>query len=300
MLNIISYKKWYFLLSLAMIVPGIIALGLWGLRLSIDFTGGSRIIYISEESVQETTTSQLEAIYEENGVTISTLQASDNQLIVRTSPIDETLNASIEQDISQADLPLTQDQFETIGPTIGQETAINSLKALGLASLLIILYIAWSFRKVPKPTSSFRFGITAIITLLHDVLILLGLFAILGRLFAVEVDSLFITAVLTVMGFSVHDTIVVFDRIRENLVKGAKGTFPQVVNDSILQTVMRSLNTSVTALLVLFSLLLFGGESIRWFIVALFVGVAVGTYSSIFNAAPLLVLWDQIRLKMKK
>lgn len=301
MLNIIKYKKWYFLFSLGMIIPGILALVLWGVNLSIDFTGGSRIIYISQSAtVEDDTIETLRSFYEENGVTISTVQVSGNQLIMRTSPVDENTNATIEQSIASNDITVSQDQFETIGPTIGQETALNSLKAIGIASLLIILYIAWSFRKVPKPTSSWRFGITAIVTLLHDVLILLGLFAILGKLFHVEVDSLFVTALLTIMGFSVHDTIVVFDRIRENLIKGTKGSFPQVVNDSILQTVMRSLNTSVTALLVLFSLLLFGGESIRWFIVALFVGVAVGTYSSIFNAAPLLVLWDEIHRKMRK
>jgi preprotein translocase subunit SecF len=169
-----------------------------------------------------------------------------------------------------------------------------------ISSILILIYIAISFRKVPKPTNSLRFGIATIIALLHDVLVLVGIFSILGHFFSVEIDSLFITAVLTVMGFSVHDTIVVFDRIRENLRKVGGVAFEQVVNESILQTFVRSLNTSLTALLVLFALLLFGGGSIHWFVLALLIGIASGTYSSIFNAAPILVTWHELDQKRKK
>ena len=169
-----------------------------------------------------------------------------------------------------------------------------------MASLLIVVYITYVFRKVPKPASSFRFGVSVVLALLHDVLVVVGLFSLLGHFFKVEVDSLFVTAVLTIIGFSVHDTIVVFDRIRENLEKMAGRPFEQIVNDSILQTLNRSLNTSLTVILVLFALLLFGGETIRWFVVALLVGVISGTYSSIFNAAPILVVWHQWSLKRKK
>jgi preprotein translocase subunit SecF len=170
---------------------------------------------------------------------------------------------------------------------------------LGAFSFLILLYIAISFRKVPKPTTSWRFAVATIVALLHDVLLLVGIFSLLGHFLNVEVDSLFITAVLTVIGFSVHDTIVVFDRIKENLQKVGGSSFAQVVNDSILQTFVRSLNTSLTAILVLLALLLFGGESIRWFVVALLIGIISGTYSSIFNAAPMLVLWDEWDKKRK-
>lgn len=163
-----------------------------------------------------------------------------------------------------------------------------------VASLLIVVYITWSFRSVPKPTSSFRFGVSAIIALIHDVLVLLGLFSIFGHFFGVEIDSLFVTAVLTVIGFSVHDTIVVFDRIRENLKRVGGENFGEVVNDSILQTLDRSLNTSLTVVLVLSALLIFGGETIRWFVLALLIGVISGTYSSIFNASPLLVVWQDL------
>jgi preprotein translocase subunit SecF len=162
------------------------------------------------------------------------------------------------------------------------------------------LYIAFAFREVPKPANSWRFGICAIIALLHDVLVVVGVFSILGHFFNVEVDSLFVTALLTVIGFSVHDTIVVFDRIRENLKKNLTHSFEETVNNSILQTLGRSLNTSLTVILVLLALLLFGGESTKWFIVALLVGVVSGTYSSIFNAAPLLVLWNELSQKRRK
>ena len=169
-----------------------------------------------------------------------------------------------------------------------------------MASILIVLYITWSFRRIPKPTSSLRFGVCAIIALIHDVLVLLGIFSILGHFFGVEVDSLFVTAVLTVIGFSVHDTIVVFDRIRENLKRVGGQDFAGVVNDSILQTLDRSLNTSLTVILVLVAMLIFGGESIRWFVAALLIGVTSGTYSSIFNAAPLLVVWQDLIKKRAK
>jgi preprotein translocase subunit SecF len=193
-----------------------------------------------------------------------------------------------------------QEEFSTIGPTIGKETAMNAVKATVIASLLIVIYISLVFRKVPKPASSIRFGVSAIIALIHDVLVVLGVFSILGYIFNVEIDALFVTALLTIIGFSVHDTIVVFDRIRENLGKGSSENFPKIVNDSILQTIGRSLNTSITVLLVLFALLLFGGESIRWFVVALMVGVASGTYSSIFNASPILVVWHEWSVKRAK
>ena len=176
----------------------------------------------------------------------------------------------------------------------------SRFEAVVVASILIVLFIAYSFRSVPKPASSLKFGICAIIALLHDVLVLLGVFSILGHFFHVEVDSLFLTAILTVIGFSVHDTIVVFDRIRENLRRLGGEHFENVVNASILQTLSRSVNTSMTVILVLFTLLLFGGESIRWFIVALLVGVISGTYSSIFNASPLLVLWHEFAKKRRK
>ena len=157
------------------------------------------------------------------------------------------------------------------------------------------MYITWAFRAVPRPTSSIAFGICTIFALVHDVVLLVGVFAILGKYFNVEIDTLFITALLTVIGFSVHDTIVVFDRIRENLKKHSELKFESIVNNSLMETMARSLNTSLTAIFVLTALLLFGGASIKIFVLALLVGIISGTYSSIFTAAPLLIVWHNLR-----
>jgi preprotein translocase subunit SecF len=232
---------------------------------------------------------------------VATIEKSGGTVFVRSGPVDEKQDILIMGEIKKSLGNVDQQSYETVGPTIGAETLRNAVYALIIASILIVLYITWSFRSVPKPTSSLRFGVCAIIALIHDVLVLLGLFSIFGHFFGVEVDSLFVTAVLTVIGFSVHDTIVVFDRIRENLKRVGGENFSEVVNNSILQTLDRSLNTSLTVILVLFALLIFGGDSIKWFVVALLIGVTSGTYSSIFNASPLLVVWqDLIQKRIKK
>ncbi len=298
-LDIIGKKNLYFALSLIVVTPGLIALLLFGLNLSIDFTGGSRLTISFPQKVEKTTSEKIKNTLTKENLKVSTVETSGNSLLIRTSPMDQKQNVKFVNTLSKEFKGAKETQFETIGPTIGAETTANAIKAVIFASILIILYITWSFRKVPKPASSLRFGVSAIIALIHDVLVVLGIFAILGHFFGVEVDSLFVTALLTVIGFSVHDTIVVFDRIRENL-RRSHDSFPQIVNDSILQTLGRSLNTSLTVLLVLFALLLFGGETIKWFVVALLIGVASGTYSSIFNAAPILVVWQEWSEKRKK
>ena len=292
-MNIIGKKNWYFLISLLVIIPGIVYLFLYGLNLSIDFTPGSKLTFSIQNQKQIQT---IEEILKAQGVKISNVETSNNLVSYRVQPIDQNKNNQILNKLGNG---IKEEEFETIGPTIGRETTENAIKALVIASLLIVLYITWSFRSVPKPASSFRFGVCAIIALVHDVLVVVGVFAILGHFFGVEIDSLFVTAILTVIGFSVHDTIVVFDRIRENLKKTGSLNFSKTVNESIIQTIGRSLNTSLTVVLVLLTLLLFGGESIRWFVVALLIGIISGTYSSIFNAAPLLVLWQEISQKGK-
>lgn len=293
MINIVKNRRWYYLFSLLVIVPGLISLAFFGLRLSIDFTGGSRIAYQLPEKVDGKIVSEIRSIFTDEKVIIATLQSSNNEVFLRTSPIDEKKNTIIFNKLKGKNGNIKQESFETIGPTIGAETTQKALISVLISSALILLYIAISFRKVPKPTSSWRFGVATIIALLHDVLVLVGIFSILGHFLHIEIDSLFITALLTVMGFSVHDTVVVFDRIKENLEKSGSMSFGKVVNESILQTFVRSLNTSLTAMLVLFTLLLFGGESIRWFVAALLIGIGSGTFSSIFNAAPLLVTWHE-------
>lgn len=293
MLDIIGKKNIYFLISFLVIIPGIISLFLWGLKLSIEFTGGTRSTLLIPGTVNEQTIEKVGNIYEKENVDVASLRQEGKRLIVQSKPLSKEQNDKILSGIKQNEVDIKQEEIETIGPTIGQETTLNAFKSLGIASILIVLYIAYSFRAVPKPARSFRFGICAIAALLHDALLLVGVFSLLGHYFDVEVDSLFITAVLTAIGFSVHDTIVVFDRIRENLRKSVGAPFAQVVNDSVLQTIVRSLNTSLTTILVLLTLLLFGGESIRWFVTALLIGIVSGTYSSIFNAAPLLVVWQE-------
>ncbi len=300
MLNIIGKKYWYFAFSLLIIVPGMISLFLYGMNLSIDFTGGTRMEFVFPKTVDQTTVSKIRKDFTAEQIKIETLQTSGKAVFVRSVQVSVKKNTDLVKRM-QTDLgTFKQESYESIGPTIGAEATKNAFYSVVMSSLLILLYIAISFRKVPRPTSSLRFGIATIVALLHDVLVLLGIFSLLGHFFHVEVDSLFITALLTVIGFSVHDTIVVFDRIRENLQKVGGVSFAQIVNDSILQTFVRSLNTSLTAILVLFTLMIFGGESIRWFVVALLVGIASGTYSSIFNAAPLLVIWDEWDKKRKQ
>ncbi len=298
-LDVIGRRNIYFAISLAILIPGLVALFLFGLNLSIDFTGGSRLLVEFKDKAEDKSIHKVRTILEAKGIKVYTLEKSGKSILVRTRPMDQKENTEFQNELKKQIKDANQTGFETIGPTIGKETTINAIKAVIAASILIVLYIAWSFRKVPKPASGLRFGVSAIIALIHDVLVVVGIFAILGKVFGVEIDSLFVTALLTVIGFSVHDTVVVFDRIRENLRRESV-SFPQIVNDSILQTLDRSLNTSLTVILVLMALLIFGGETIRWFVVALLIGIISGTYSSIFNASPILVVWQEWVDKRKK
>ena len=292
-MDIIGKKYLCLVISFIVIIPGIVSLFLFGLNLSIDFAGGSRISLAISEGVSDTTVDTVREVLNDKKIKTTTIERSEDHIFIRTEPLDQKLNAEFLSQLEQKVENFKLESFETIGPTIGRETTENAVKAVILASVLIVLYISWSFRKVPKPASGFRFGVCTIIALIHDVLVVVGVFSILGHFFGVEIDSLFFTAILTIIGFSVHDTIVVFDRIRENLRRMPGLPFDRVVNDSILQTMVRSLNTSFTTILVLFSLLLLGGENTRWFIVALLIGIVSGTYSSIFNASPLLVIWQE-------
>lgn len=293
-MNIVGKKNWYFAISMAVMIPGTISLILFGLRPGIDFSGGSRMEYQISSIKNKISNDTIKSIFKKNEIEVVSIQNSGkDKYIIRTKPLDQKTYSRIKKSVEQQFPGTKEVSFETIGPTIGQEITLNAFKSVVMASALIVFYIAWSFRRVPKPASSWRFGFCAIVALVHDVLVLVGIFSLLGHFYAVEIDSLFVTAVLTVIGFSVHDTIVVFDRIRENLRRMAGMSFSDVVNASILQTFNRSLNTSLTVILVLFTLLLFGGESIRWFVVAILIGITSGTYSSIFNASPLLVVWEE-------
>ncbi len=286
-----KYKWAYFAISLLVLIPGSISLVVFGLRLSVDFTGGSLLEIQSKSAISQqvfkdtASKSHLELS--------SVVTSSDLVYLLRFKPLTQAQNDTFKLELEKAAGKITERRFETVGPAIGSELTKKAILSIVVASLFIILYISWAFRTIPKPYTSWKFGVSAVVALIHDALVVLGIFSIFGHYYKVEVDSLFITALLTVIGFSVHDTIVVFDRIRENMPKLPKASFSDVVDFSLTETLGRSLNTSLTVVLTLTSLLLFGGETTRWFVTALLVGVVSGTFSSIFNAAPLLVLWEE-------
>lgn len=289
--QVMRYKIWFFILSTLIILPGLFYLLTGGLRPGIDFTGGALLEYRFPDPIDRVVLKQEVAL---EGVEVGQVTSSgNNTYIIRTKPLTSEKITQIRNSLEKRYGRLEERRIENVGPIVGEELSKKAGIALALASLAIVIYISFSFRKVPKPTSSWRFGITAVVALIHDVLVVVGVFAILGHFLGVEIDTLFVTALLTIIGFSVHDTIVVFDRIRENLLKYPGKNFEYVTNLSIVQTIGRSLNTSLTVVFVLLALLLFGGETIRWFVVALLIGIISGTYSSIFNATALLAWWEE-------
>ncbi len=281
--NLMRFKFLYFILSLLIILPGLFFLVTSGLRLGIDFTGGSLLEYRFGKNIP------LDELKQYGQIT----PTLNNTYIIRSQPKTKEEVDKIKKELETKFGKIEERRQEFVGPTIGRELSQKAFYALVIASLAIVLYIAFSFKNCPRPASPWRFGICAVVALLHDVLLVVGVFAILGKFFQVEVDSLFVTAILTVIGFSVHDTIVVFDRIRENSLKNIGRKFTAVANLAVVQTLGRSINTSLTVIFVLIALLLFGGETIKWFVVALLVGIISGTYSSIFNATALLVWWEE-------
>ena len=290
MLQIVKQRYLFFGLSLLVIVPGMLALIFWGFNLAIDFTGGS-LLDIHFASGKSPDSNQILAIYTEHSFGDAQVQTSSNgNAIIRSRSMDTTLETQIVAEMEkQFGSPIVVQRFDSVGPAIGKEVTARATDAVGLAALGILVYITYAFRGVPH---AFRFGASAIIAMLHDVAVVIGVEAILGHFFHWEVDSLFLTALLTVIGFSVHDTIVVFDRIRENSQIYRRLPFETVVNHSIVQTLDRSINTQLTVMFTLFALALFGGVTIRHFVIILLVGVFSGTYSSIFNASPILVVWE--------
>ena len=287
-MNIIGRRKIWYLISLILILPGVLAIIFWGIPTGIDFKGGTLldITYgqgINKDKIQEALNSA--------GIKNANVQQSDDSFLIRTPVLDQNAQQQVTDELEKIG-EYQQNRLETVGPTVSSDSRRKAIIAVILASIAIIIYIAIAFRKVPRPASSWRFGVCAVLALIHDILFVVGVFAILGHFFDFEVDSLFITALLTIMGFSVHDTIVVFDRIRENLRKSPSLDFETNVNNSILQTLNRSLNTTFTVLIVLLALFLLGGQTLKHFMLALLVGISIGTYSSIFYASPLLVSWQ--------
>ena len=297
-LDIIGHRNIFFLISLIIIIPGILSMVTRGFLLGIDFQGGSEF-FISFHDGQPGLQAVESAVAAE-GVNGQVQQTSEGAFIIRTSVLDPTQAKRFTDDVGRrVGSAVTVDNQNQVGATIAGETVTTALFAIIAASVLILLYLAFRFRRVPGGwRSGFQFGGSALLALLHDVFLLTGVFSILGRVFDLrigEIDAFFLTAVLTVVGFSVHDTIVVFDRIRENMIVSSRLTFEQVVNLSIMQTAARSIITSFTVVLVLLSLLVFGGETLKGFALALLIGIVSGTYSSIFNASPLLVVWRRLQ-----
>lgn len=297
MFNIVSRRYWFFGLSLLLIVPGLISLVLFGLRFGIDFAGGTRWEVLIPNRTAIPTSEEVSAVFAQSGIEADVqLSPPDAQnrvfATVRTAEVAEgSPEKSRATTALQAAFPgAVLESFETVGATVSSESTRQAFLAVLAASAVILAYLTISFRKAPHPV---RFGIAAILAMLHDVLLVVGIASILGWLIGLEVDALFLTALLTVVSFSVHDTIVVFDRVRENLrSRRSTDNFESVVNLSIVQTLSRSINTQLTSFLTLLALLLFGGPSIRDFVLIMLIGLISGTYSSIFNAAQLLVVWE--------
>lgn len=293
-MNPIKYRKWWYLLSLVIIIPGTISLLLFGLKASVDFTGGTVI------QIQGTTNKTLiESFTKKDHFGNVTITPTKNGLIITSKAVSEANHKEFRSDIGKLK-NVKEIQVQTVGPSISKQVTQNAFTSIVLASIVVVVYVAFSFRKIPKPANSWEFGIAAIIALLHDALVLLGIFSILGHFFGIEVDPLFITAVLTVIGFSVHDTIVIFDRIRENLIKGTAEDFEQVVNRSVVEMLPRDISTSFLVWIILLVLFLFGGSTIKYFVLAMVIGILSGTYSSILNASPLLVTWQGFKNRHKK
>ncbi|MDC0035536.1 protein translocase subunit SecF [Chloroflexi bacterium] len=296
-------RPWFFLLSILVIIPGIIFLILSpGLKPGIDFTGGSSLTLQFPEgskATQESIRQELSKIGYEGtkiqnfGVITSQSGERYETFFLRTKTLSEEQKDSLVQSLNTVFSPEEQNtlqSFDLVSAVVAEETVTNALWAVLAAAIGIFFYIWWAFRNVPSP---FRYGLAAIIALLHDAFIVVGIFSILGYLYEIEVNTMFLIALLTVIGYSVNDTIVVFDKIRENVLIYSNRPFAEVVNLSISETIGRSLNTSFTLLVTLFALLMFGGTTIREFLYVLIIGVVAGTYSSIAIATQVLVSWDQ-------
>jgi preprotein translocase subunit SecF len=298
-LDFVSRRNWFFLISLIIIVPGIISMARpnGGFLLGIDFAGGTEFSLTFTQKPSQAAVESAVAAENIHGTVIPAGNAGG--YIIRAIPLSPAQQTAVEDHLKSKLGPLVVQSVLEVGGTIAGETISRALLAVVTASAAILLLLAWRFHNVPGGwRAGFQFGGSALAALLHDVFLLTGVFSILGKELGLrigEIDALFVTAVLTVVGFSVHDTIVVFDRIRENLRVSQRLSFEQVVNLSIMQTAARSIITSFTVVLVLAAILISGGDSLRGFALALMIGIVSGTYSSIFNAAPLLVVWRKLQ-----
>ena len=291
----VERKVWYFVLSAVLILPGVFFLAIGGLKLGIEFKGGT---LLDLRFASPPAATELHDVFVGLGHPEAVVQAAEGgRLEVRTLTLDTAEITKTDEALKARYPTFIDDNASSVSPSFSAELVTNAIRSIVAASVLIVLLIAFAFKEFGW--SAFRYGIAAIVALLHDALLVLGLFAILGYFFNVEVDSLFVTAVLTIIGFSVHDTIVVFDRIRENLHLNRGEALNPVINFSIMQTLARSVITSLTVVLTLLALYLFGGYSMRTFALALLVGIISGTYSSIFNASQIVSLWQEVEDRIR-
>lgn len=293
--RIVERKWWYFLFSGLLIVPGLVFLLLGGLKPGIEFRGGTLLdVTFRAPPASEEVVSVLASLGHAEALV---QRAEGGRMLIRTAQLTPEQESAVERALEQRFSQEVDRASQTVSPSFSGELVANAIRAVIAASLLIVLLIAHAFRHLGW--GAFRYGLSAIVAVLHDAILVLGVFAILGYFFHVEVDSLFVTAVLTIIGFSVHDTIVVFDRIRENQQLNPGEALNPVINFSVMQTMVRSVITSVTSLLPLIAMYGFGGYSTRYFALALIVGIVAGTYSSIFNAAQVVSLWQEIEDKLR-
>ena len=288
---VVKYRKIFYIFSGVLVVLSIAAMLVWGFNLGIDFKGGSvlEVVYTTTRPSLDEAKASLDSLKLAN---YSLIPTGETGYILRAKDITPAEKTTIENALSQnGKYALEEKQFDSIGPLLGQESKNKALISISLVLLAIVLFIAFAFRKVSKPVSSWVYGLVAVIALIHDVIIPTGVFVVLGHFKNFEMDTLFVTALLVIVGFSIHDTIVVFDRVRENLRHdhSNKKSFEQIVGESISQTFTRSINTSLTVLLSLLVLYFIGSQATHNFVLALLVGITLGTYSSIFIGSSLLV-----------
>lgn len=291
MIDWMKYRVVYFLISAIVIGAGIFAYAKWGLSIGIDFKGGSTIEYQFEKDVSA---ERLQELFKATQFSTQSLEkTSERVYTIKSESIDALRKNAIRAYLQRnLEMEITELRFENVGPSIGPELIKKTFFAMGIAAAMILLWIAIQFKSI-------KFGVSAVLAMLHDSLVLLGVFAIMGHFLGAEVDFLFVTAMLTILSFSVHDTIVVYDRIRESQKK-YPGSMRQLANKAVTETMVRSLNNSFTIIFMLVALILLGGTTIKWFAVALLIGTISGTYSSPFVAVPILVTWDEIVAKIKK
>lgn len=291
MIRFSKYMWVYFVISAFVIVPGLISLIFFGLRPAVDFTGGTLLELRFASAVSE---KDIQSVLSKHTITASSIQnTGGNTYLIRLKPEKTESLTAFETSLESFTPKVTITRNETVGPVLGKELLQKTVTAAIFAIIAILSYVAYAFKNI-------KFGVSAILALVHDLVVVLGVFSLLGHFYKVEVDTLFVTAFLTTMSFSVHDTIVVFDRIREMLRRGEKLPFEALCDVALTETMGRSVTNSLTIIFMLFALVLMGGDSVRWFVMALLVGTVSGTYSSPFIATPVLILWDRWERSKRK